>query len=92
MANSASAKKRIKQNDRNHSRNKARKSLLKTQTRKFLDALQSGDVATAREMFPRLQRKIDQVAAKGTLHRNTASRRKSLLATQLQAAMAGAKG
>ena len=89
MANSASAKKRVLQNDRNRMRNQARKSVLRTETRKFLEALHAGDIGKAKEMYPRLQRRIDQIAAKGTLHRNTASRRKSRLAARLHAAVAG---
>jgi len=91
MANSASAEKRVRQNERNRLRNKARKSALKTETRKFLEALHVGDWNKAQEMFPRLQQEIDQVAAKGTLHRNTAARRKALLASRLNAVKAGQK-
>lgn len=88
MANSASAKKRIKQNARNHERNRARKSALKTVTRKFMDALHDGKLQLAKENFVLVQKSLDQVAAKGTLHRNTAARRKSRLARRLDKAIA----
>ena len=87
MANSASAKKRIKQNERDRLRNRARKSLLKTETRKFLDALQQGELPVAQESFARVQKKLDQIAAKGTMHRTTVERRKSRLARRLNAAV-----
>lgn len=88
MANLPSAKKRIKQNQRNRARNRARKSLLKTETRKFLDAVHDGDAEGARQSFVRVTKKLDQVAAKGTLHRNTVARRKSRLARRLNALIA----
>lgn len=88
MANLPSAKKRNKQNERNRIRNRARKSMVKTETRKFLDAVHTGDVQTAQEAYVRVTKRIDQVAAKGTLHKNTAARKKSRLAKRLNAAIA----
>ena len=88
MANLPSAKKRNKQNERNRIRNRARKSTVKTKTREFLDAVHAGDVSAAQEAFVRVTKRIDQVAAKGTLHKNTAARKKSRLAKRLNAAMA----
>jgi small subunit ribosomal protein S20 len=60
--------------------------MVKTETRKFLDLLQKGDVSGARDAFSRVQKKLDQVAAKGTLHPNTVARRKARLARRLNAA------
>jgi small subunit ribosomal protein S20 len=90
LANTASAKKRIKQNERNRVRNRAHKSAVKTQTRRFLDAIQGGDLNAAQEAFALVQKKLDQVAAKGTLHRNTVARRKARLASRLNKAVAAA--
>lgn len=92
MANLASAKKRNRQNKRNHLRNRARKSIIKSETRKFLDAVHGGDLDRAAQLLPVVTRKIDQVAAKGTLHKNTANRRKSRLARQLAQARATKAG
>lgn len=88
MANLASAKKRNRQNERNRRRNRARKSEIRTETRKFLDALHSGDLQTAQQQFSRVTKRLDQVSAKTTMHRNTASRKKSRLAKRLNAALA----
>lgn len=85
MANLASAKKRNKQNDRNRTTNRARKAKVKTETRKLLDAITTGDVQAAREQFVRVTKKLDQTAANGTLHRNTVARRKSRLARRMNA-------
>lgn len=86
MANSASAKKRIKQNERNRVRNRARKSVLKGETRKLLDAVQHGEIQVAKDALATVQKRIDQIAAKGTMHKNTASRQKSRLAKRVNAA------
>lgn len=86
MANLPSSKKRIKQNERNHVRNRARKSVLKSETRKLMDILHDGKTDAAAEQLRKLNRKIDIVAAKGTLHRNAAARRKSRLAKRVNAA------
>lgn len=88
MANLPSAKKRIKQNEKNRERNRARRSAVKTQTRKLVDALTRSDTATAEKQFVVLTKKLDQVAAKGTLHKNTVARRKSRLARRLNAVRA----
>ncbi len=90
MANSISAKKRIRQNERRRLINRARKSVVKTKTRKFLDLLHDGDLPAAQAAFTGVQKELDQVAAKGTLHRNTVARRKSRLARRLNAALATA--
>ena len=92
MANLASAKKRIKQNERNRVANRARKSMVKTETRKFLDAIHRGDLQVAKDLLVSVTKNIDQVAAKGTLHRNTAARNKSQLARRLNAALAAKAG
>ena len=92
MANLESAKKRNKQNERNHLRNRARKSRVKTETRRFLDALHQGDLTAAREQLRVVVKKLDQTAAKGTLHANTAARRKSRLTRKLNEALAAGSG
>lgn len=86
MANSASAKKRIKQNDRNRTRNRARKSVLKNETRVLTNAIHDGDLERAKTALSTVQKRLDQIGAKGTLHKNTVARRKSRLAKALNAA------
>ncbi len=88
MANLASAKKRNKQNSTRQERNRARKSVLKTETRKLLDAIHDNEWDKAKAQFQAVTKRLDQVAAKGTLHKKTASRKKSRLAKRLNAAMA----
>ncbi|MFM9025136.1 MAG: 30S ribosomal protein S20 [Planctomycetaceae bacterium] len=91
MPHSASAKKRHRQNLRNRDRNRAVKSEVKTQVRKVLDALSKGDASTAGEHFRTVTKKVDQAAAKKTIHRNRAARIKSRLSARLKAAGGKAK-
>ena len=90
MANSISSRKRIRQNTEHRIRNRARKSMVKTETGKFLDLIQKGEFQQAQEALAGVQKKLDQIGAKGTLHRNTVARRKSRLTRHLNAAMASA--
>lgn len=89
MAHSLSAEKRIRQNEKHRERNRARKSVIKTQIRKFTDALRDRDVAQAQEQFRAVTQKLDQTAAKGTLHKNMVARKKARLAKRLNQLVAG---
>ncbi|HOK65974.1 MAG TPA: 30S ribosomal protein S20 [Anaerohalosphaeraceae bacterium] len=83
MAHSLSAKKRVRQNAKRRAINRARKSAIKTQTKKFLAALTAGNVETAQQEFKTLVRKLDKVASTSTMHKNTAARIKSRMARRL---------
>ena len=91
MPNLPSAEKRVRQNERDRRRNRARRSAVKTETRKLLDAISSGNVESAKKAFVSVTKKLDQVAAKGSLHKNTVARRKSRLARRLNALAAKGK-
>ena len=73
MANLLTSKKRIRQNERSRLINRARKSRIKTEVRKFDEALLGGDLQLATDQFQVVTKVLDQTAAKGTLHRNTAA-------------------
>ena len=91
MAHSLSAKKRIRQNAKQRSRNRADKSALKTQIKKFLDlAKQSSDVKAMEKEYRLTQKELDRLAAKGVLHKNTVARKKAQLALQLNTLQAPA--
>ncbi len=89
MANSKSAKKRMKQDEAKSMRHRARRSVLKTQVRRFLDAVHDKDVSVATELYRSVTKILDQSAAKGTYHKNTVSRRKSRLAAHLNGISSG---
>ncbi|HEC02692.1 MAG TPA: 30S ribosomal protein S20 [Phycisphaerales bacterium] len=83
MAHSLQAKKRARQNIQNRTINRARKSRVKTQIKHFEAALSAGDVAAATEQFRLVTKKLDKTASTSTMHKKTASRKKSRLAKQL---------
>lgn len=88
MANIKSAKKRISVTARKTLINRMRKSQIKTAIKRFEMALAEGNMEAATENFKYAQKKIHQIAAKGTLHKNAASRKVSKLASRLNAAKA----
>ena len=83
MPHSASAKKRLRQNLRNRERNRAAKSVIKTEIRKVLESLRGGDVPAAKEQLRTVAKKVDQAAAKNIVHRNRAARVKSRLSARI---------
>lgn len=85
MAHSLSAKKRVRQNATARTRNRARKSMVKTQIKNLETALTAGDVSKAQEQFKALTIKLDKIASTSTLHKNTASRIKSRMARRVNA-------
>ncbi len=89
MAHSLSAKKRIRQSIKRRARNRARKELIKDQTRVYLTALAGNDLAKAETELRKTVARLDKVAAKHTIHKNTAARRRSRLTLRLNAAKAG---
>ena len=91
MPSSKSAKKRLKQNEARRARNRARKSALRTQVKKFRAAVEAGDAEAARGLYNFTAKALDQAASRHVIHKNTASRTKSRLARSL-AAVAAEKG
>jgi len=90
VAHSLSAKKRVRQNIKGRMINRARKSVVKTQIKRFEKALASGDVQAAGEQFRLVARRLDKVASTSTMHKKTAARKKSRLARRLNALKASA--
>ncbi len=85
MAHSLSAKKRIRQNAKCRAINRARKKDVRVAIRAFDESLRGGDAGKSAETLKAAIKTIDKVAAKGTMHKNTASRRKSRLQKRLNA-------
>ena len=83
MPNIKSAKKRVLVIEKKTMRNKAIKSALKTQVKKFLSAVEAGDKELATKLFPETVSAIDAAATKGVIHKNTAAHRKSAMTLKL---------
>ena len=85
MANTAQAKKRARQAEKHREHNAARRSLMRTEIKKALKAIESKDKSGAQEAFRRASTVIDRLAGKGIVQPNTASRYKSRLNNRLRA-------
>ena len=88
MPNTTSAKKRVRQNAARNDRNQSRRSAVKTQIRKFLEAVHEKDIDRSKEEYRRTAKILDQTAAAGTYHKNTTARKKSRLAARLNSLLA----
>lgn len=81
MPNIKSAKKRVLVSKLNNAKNRAAKTELKTNVKKFDAAVAAGDDVQA--AYKNAVKNIDQAAAKGIIHKNTAARKKSQLTKKL---------
>jgi small subunit ribosomal protein S20 len=89
VAHSLSAKKRVRQSIKRRARNRYRKEVVKDTVKGFTTALSSGDLSKAAAVFKDVVKRLDKVAAKGTIHKKTASRKRSRMAKKLNAAQKG---
>jgi small subunit ribosomal protein S20 len=85
MANTLSAKKRVRKIARRTQVNRARVSRVRTYLRKVEEALASGDKAAASAALKEAQPVLHAGVNKGTLHRNTVARKLSRLARHINA-------
>jgi len=86
VAHSISAKKRVRQNEKRRARNRWRKDQLKDQVKSFSTAMTAGDFTKAEEELRKTTQQLDRIATKGTIHKNTAARKRSRLTKRLNAA------
>ena len=85
MANTASARKRIRQTRRRNARNQARKSRIRTFIRKVEAAIAGGDQAAAVAALQVAQPEMQRAASKGVVHQNTVARKLSRLSVRIKA-------
>ena len=83
MPNIKSSKKDVIASKIAYEKNKADKSVLKTTVKKFEAAVAAGDAAAAQAAYTQAVKKVDQAVTKGILHKNTAARKKSSMALQM---------
>ncbi len=86
MANTASARKRIRQTERRTERNRAHKSRMRSFVRKVEEALAGGNAEAAREALRLAQPEMQRAATKGVIHRNTVARKLSRLSSRIKTA------
>jgi len=83
MANIKSSAKRALLIQKATAKNKAAKSLIKTNIKKFDAAASGGDRETAEIAYKTAVKTVDRAATKGLIHKNKAARRKSALSKKL---------
>ena len=82
MANTKSAIKRMRQNERRRLRNRA----VRSKVRSAVKLARAGEGPDPRTSITDALRILDKAVSKGVIHRNTAARKKSALARRLTAA------
>ena len=85
MANSAQAKKRARQAEKNRKQNAAQRSMMRTSVKKVVYAVRDGNKEAAEAAFKAAVPVLDAMARKGIIHKNKAARYKSRLNTQIRA-------
>jgi small subunit ribosomal protein S20 len=84
MANTASARKRIRQTITRTARNHARKSRMRTFVRKVEAAIATGDKTAAADAFRVAQPEMQRASGKGVVHPNTIARKLSRLSARIK--------
>lgn len=85
MANSPQAKKRAIQNEKTRKHNASLRSMVRTQIKKVIAAIEAGDKEQANAAYASAVPVIDRMADKGIIHKNKAARHKSRLNSQVKA-------
>jgi small subunit ribosomal protein S20 len=85
MANTASARKRIRQIVTRTARNQARKSRMRTFVKKVETAIASGDKSAAVVALKDAQPEMQRASGKGVIHSNTVARKLSRLSARIKA-------
>jgi len=83
LPNIKSAAKRDQLSKLQNAKNKAQKTELKTNLKKFNAAVSEGDRNAADSAYKVAVSSVDRAASKGILHKNNAARKKSQLALKL---------
>lgn len=83
MANTASAKKRIRQNEKRRARNKAVRNRARNRVKQAITAIESGDEDQAEAAVLAATSELDRAASKGIIHPKNAARRVSRIMHRL---------
>jgi len=92
VAHSLSAKKRVRQNEKRRARNRHRKSVVRDEVKTYNAAITAGDVTKAEAELKTVVKLLDRTAAKNTIHKNAAARKRSRLTRKLNALKATKAG
>lgn len=84
MANSAQARKRARQSEKQREHNTSLRSEFRTAVKKVIKAIQGGDKEAAKTVFQASVGVIDRIADKKIVHKNKAARHKSRLSAAIK--------
>ena len=85
MANSPSAKKRARTQEKRRQHNASQRSMVRTYIKKVVAAIESKDAVAAQAAYTAAVPVIDRMADKGLIHKNKAARNKSRLNAKVKA-------
>ncbi len=85
MANTAQAKKRVRQANVRRQRNMSHRSKYRTYIRRVVSAIENGDAAAAIEAYQQTVPVIDSMVTRKLIHKNKAARHKSRLNSSIKA-------
>lgn len=83
MANTASAKKRVRQNEKRRTRNRVWLTRARSTVKQARIAIDAKDSAASVEAVNEAISELDRAASKGVIHKRNAARRKSRLLKKL---------
>ncbi|MBS1215052.1 MAG: rpsT [Proteobacteria bacterium] len=84
MANTAQARKRARQSEKQRQHNMALRSELRSAVKKVRKAIEAGDKNAALATYRESISIVDRIADKNIIHKNKAARHKSRLAAQIK--------
>lgn len=85
MANSAQARKRAIQAEKHRQHNASRRSAMRTEVKKVINAIAAGDKGAAEAAYKTAVPLLDRAANNGLIHKNKAARHKQRLNAQIKA-------
>ncbi|MFK8011662.1 MAG: 30S ribosomal protein S20 [Marinicellaceae bacterium] len=85
MANSSSAKKRVRQSAKRRLHNMGIRSEARTHIKNVIKAIEAGDKKEAQSLYNKMIPVVDKVANKGIFHKNKIARHKSRLNSKIKA-------
>ena len=83
MANTKSAKKRVRSNERKRNYNRVHLTRARTEVKRARSTMAKGTTEESAEAVREAVRMLDHAASKGVIHKNNASRRKGRLMKKL---------
>ena len=85
MANSAQARKRVRQAEKHRLANASYRSMTRTYVKKVLKAIQENNVEAAKDALKKAQGVLDRASNKGLFHKKTTARLVSRLNARIKA-------